>query len=136
MSAIEQESKPVNPAQGAKQESKPVRRNAQQTATAPAATGKREEKLIAGIPGAEAANAKLSEITRSVPSDTPPPLPVNSDLQVIGKPATRIDGRMKVTGQAKYTADIQLPGMLYAALVPATVPHAHIKSLDTSAAEK
>jgi len=136
MSAIEQETKPANPAEGAKQESKPVRRNAQRTAAAAATNGKREEKLVAGIPGAEAANAKLSEITRSVPADTPPPLPANSDLQVIGKPATRIDGRMKVTGQAKYTADIQLPGMLYAALVPATVPHAHIKSLDTSAAEK
>ena len=136
MSIIEQQAKPANPAEGAKQESKPVRHNAEQTAKAPPAQGKREEKLIAGIPGAEAANAKLSEVTRSVPADTPPPLPANSDLQVIGKPATRIDGRAKVTGQAKYTADVQLPGMLYAAIVPATVPHAHIKSLDTTAAEK
>src|SRR5438270_9352693 len=135
MPTIEQkETKPANPAEGAKEESKPVKKNAQQTAAA-AAKGKRQEKLTAGIPGAQAANAKLAEVTRSVPSDALPPLPVNSDLQVIGKPATRIDGRAKVTGQAKYTADVQLPGMLYAALLTAPVPHARIKSLDTKAAE-
>ncbi len=135
-SKAQRETKPANPAQGAKQESKPVRKNAQHTAAAAGSTNqKREEKLIAGIPGAEAANAKLSEVTRSVPANAPPPLPANSELRVIGKPATRIDGRMKVTGQAKYTSDIQLPGMLYAALVPSTMPHAQVKSVDTSAAE-
>jgi xanthine dehydrogenase YagR molybdenum-binding subunit len=136
MPTIEQkETKPANPAEGAKEESKPVKKNAQQTAQSSVAKGKRQEKLTAGIPGAEAANAKLAEVTRSVPSDAPPPLPVNSDLQVIGKPTNRIDGRAKVTGQAKYTADVQLPGILHAALLTAPVPHARIKSLDTKAAE-
>ena len=74
-----QETKPANPAQGAKQESKTVRKNAQHTAAAAgSANGKREEKLVAGIPGAEAENAKLTELTRLVPADAPPPLPANS----------------------------------------------------------
>jgi CO/xanthine dehydrogenase Mo-binding subunit len=130
-----QETKPANPAQGSKQETQTVKRNAQHTAAHAAnAQGKRQEKLIAGIPGARAANARLSEVTRSVPADAPPPLPANSELRVIGKPATRIDGRMKVTGQAKYTADVQLPGMLYAAMVTSAVPHARVIKVDTSAA--
>src|SRR6185312_7021306 len=133
--ATTQETKPANPAEGARQESKTVKQNAQHTAAhRSTAQGKRQEKLIAGIPGAEAANAKLAEVTRSVPANAPPPLPANSELRVIGKPATRIDGRMKVTGQAKYTSDIQLPGMLYAALVPSKQAHANVKSVDTSAA--
>jgi xanthine dehydrogenase YagR molybdenum-binding subunit len=38
-------------------------------------------------------------------------------------------------GKARYTYDVQLPGMLYARIVSSTVPHARIKSIDTSAAE-
>jgi xanthine dehydrogenase YagR molybdenum-binding subunit len=39
-------------------------------------------------------------------------------------------------GKGKYTADIQLPGMLYARMVDATIPHGRIVSIDTSEAEK
>src|SRR5260370_28266042 len=39
-------------------------------------------------------------------------------------------------GKGKYTADINLPGMLYARMVDATIPHGRILSIDTSAAEK
>jgi xanthine dehydrogenase YagR molybdenum-binding subunit len=39
-------------------------------------------------------------------------------------------------GKGKYTADVNLPGMLYARMVDATVPHGRIVSIDTSAAEK
>ena len=41
----------------------------------------------------------------------------------------------KVTGRARYTFDVQLPGMLYARRVVSDVPHARITSIDTSAAE-
>ena len=62
-------------------------------------------------------------------------LPVNKDLNYIGKSAERWDGHAKVTGRARYTADVQLPGMLYARFVNSTVPHAKVLSIDTSAAE-
>src|SRR5580704_1261575 len=39
-------------------------------------------------------------------------------------------------GTGKYTADIHLPGMLYARMIDATIPHGRILSIDTSAAEK
>jgi xanthine dehydrogenase YagR molybdenum-binding subunit len=59
----------------------------------------------------------------------------NSELRVIGKRVNRVDAVPKVTGQARYTFDVRLPGMLYARIVSSTVPHARIKSIDTSAAE-
>ncbi len=77
----------------------------------------------------------LQPITRNIPADEPPELPPNAELRVIGKPVNRVDAVPKVTGKARYTYDVQLPGMLYARIVSSTVPHARIKSIDTSAAE-
>jgi CO/xanthine dehydrogenase Mo-binding subunit len=48
----------------------------------------------------------------------------------------RVEGHLKVTGQAKYTADFTLPGMLWAAFVPASVVHAKIVSIDTTKAKE
>jgi xanthine dehydrogenase YagR molybdenum-binding subunit len=77
----------------------------------------------------------LQPITRNIPADEPPELPPNAQLRVIGKPVNRVDAVPKVTGKARYTYDVQLPGMLYARIVSSTVPHARIKSIDASAAE-
>lgn len=76
----------------------------------------------------------LAPVKRSVPHDEPPPWPSNQELSVVGRPTPRLDAREKVTGKARYTFDVQLPGMLYARCVVSTVPHARIKSIDTSAA--
>jgi CO/xanthine dehydrogenase Mo-binding subunit len=43
----------------------------------------------------------------------------------------RGDGLEKVTGQARYAADLVLPGMVEGRLLLAGVPHARIRSLDT-----
>jgi xanthine dehydrogenase YagR molybdenum-binding subunit len=86
--------------------------------------------ILSGIVG-----DSLQPVTRNVPVDEPPELPPNSKLRVIGKRVNRVDAVPKVTGQARYTFDVQLPGMLYGRIVSSTVPHARIKSIDTSAAE-
>jgi xanthine dehydrogenase YagR molybdenum-binding subunit len=83
-----------------------------------------------GIPG-----YTLHEEQRTVPASEPPVLPINKDLEYIGKSPERWDGQAKVTGRARYTADVQLPGMLYARFVSASVPHARVISIDTTAAE-
>jgi CO/xanthine dehydrogenase Mo-binding subunit len=46
----------------------------------------------------------------------------------------RVDGNIKASGQAKYTADFRMPGMLWADFLPGTMAHAKIVSIDTSAA--
>ena len=78
----------------------------------------------------------LREIERAVPADEPPALATNDKLSVIGKPTPRLDGRLKVTGAARYTADVRLPGMLFARIVRSTSPHARLRAIDTSAAER
>ncbi|MGH9615548.1 MAG: xanthine dehydrogenase family protein molybdopterin-binding subunit [Acidobacteriaceae bacterium] len=84
-----------------------------------------------GIPG-----YTLREEPRQVPATEPPVLPVNADLKYIGQSPTRWDAYAKISGSGRYTADIQLPGMLYAKFVNSNLPHAKIVSIDTSAAEK
>jgi CO/xanthine dehydrogenase Mo-binding subunit len=54
---------------------------------------------------------------------------------VIGQNVARIDALDKVTGRAKYTADLKLPGMLYATFLRSPHAHARIKRIDTSRAE-
>jgi xanthine dehydrogenase YagR molybdenum-binding subunit len=54
---------------------------------------------------------------------------------VIDKKIPRIDGPDKVTGRARYTHDVRLPGMLYGRVLPSPHASAHVATLDTSAAE-
>jgi xanthine dehydrogenase molybdenum-binding subunit len=58
------------------------------------------------------------------------------EFSIVGKRIPRIDAYERVTGQAQYTGDIQLPGMLYARVLRSPHPHARILSIDTSKAEK
>ena len=92
---------------------------------------KRTENFVFGIP-----QNGLQQKQREVPMDEPPPLPANSELKYIGKPTQRYDGPAKAMGKGKYTADVNLPGMLYARMVDATIPHGRIVSIDTTEAEK
>jgi xanthine dehydrogenase YagR molybdenum-binding subunit len=55
---------------------------------------------------------------------------------VIGASLSRVDGPLKTTGSARYASDYNLPNMVYAVPVGATVASARILSIDTSAAEK
>ncbi|MBV9120121.1 MAG: molybdopterin-dependent oxidoreductase, partial [Chloroflexi bacterium] len=50
----------------------------------------------------------------------------------IGLAIPRLDGRLKVTGQATYVADVSLPGCLWAAILRSPLPHARIVAIDTS----
>lgn len=54
--------------------------------------------------------------------------------QYLGKGRKIIDGAEKITGQARYTADISLPGMLHARLVLSPYAHANILSIETTEA--
>ncbi len=55
--------------------------------------------------------------------------------KTVGTRPIRPDGVDKVTGRAKFGADIHLPGMLYGAVVRSPHAHARILAIDTSAAE-
>jgi CO/xanthine dehydrogenase Mo-binding subunit len=55
---------------------------------------------------------------------------------VIGQRLPRIDAIPKVTGEAQYTGDLNMPGMLTGKILRSPHPHALIKSIDTSLARQ
>src|SRR6516164_3745135 len=59
-----------------------------------------------------------------------------NDFSIIGKPTAMVDAAEKTTGSGKYTDDLSLPGMLYGKILHSPYPHARIKKIDTSRAEK
>ena len=56
--------------------------------------------------------------------------------QIIGQSIPRVDNTGKVTGDARYTADVLLSGTLWAKTLRSPYPHARIARVDTSRAEK
>src|SRR5438105_3776249 len=57
-------------------------------------------------------------------------------MTVLGQSITRIDARAKMTGEAKYPGDIDMPGQVWMKVLFANRPHARITRLDTSKAEQ
>ncbi|HEX5449849.1 MAG TPA: xanthine dehydrogenase family protein molybdopterin-binding subunit [Gaiellaceae bacterium] len=55
-------------------------------------------------------------------------------LEIVGKPAPRMDGYERARGEAVYTADLELPGMLHTAVLRSPHPHARVRSIDLSKA--
>ncbi|MFQ5707075.1 MAG: xanthine dehydrogenase family protein molybdopterin-binding subunit [bacterium] len=90
----------------------------------------KEVKLKVGV------QSNLHEVTQEIPDDVPRPWDGSDKLKYIGGRVTRIDGREKTTGRAKFTFDVQLPGMLYAKFLRSPHPAAVVKRIDTSEAER
>lgn len=61
--------------------------------------------------------------------------PAPDKRSLIGTRIDRIDGPAKSSGAAKYSYDINRPGMLWAKVVTSPHPHAEVASIDTAAAE-
>jgi xanthine dehydrogenase YagR molybdenum-binding subunit len=62
-------------------------------------------------------------------------IPAPIAASIIGKPTPRIDGPLKTTGLAEYTADFHFDRMVHAVPVTATIGNGRITKLDPSAAE-
>jgi xanthine dehydrogenase YagR molybdenum-binding subunit len=71
------------------------------TAQAAAAPAKKTVQMPVGVPDYTLANE-----SRDVPATEPPVWPINKDLKFVGKPVERYDGLAKVTGRARYNADV------------------------------
>lgn len=54
----------------------------------------------------------------------------------VGKPISRLEGHLKVTGSAKYAGEYQADDLLYGYVVNSTVTKGKIKSIDTSEVKK
>ncbi|CAA9229213.1 MAG: Xanthine dehydrogenase, molybdenum binding subunit, partial [uncultured Chloroflexia bacterium] len=63
--------------------------------------------------------------------DALPSWEADANLDVVGTRQPRVEGVEKVTGRARYSYDIRLPGQLYARVLRSPLPHARIKRIDT-----
>ncbi len=59
-----------------------------------------------------------------------------TDFSIIGKSIAMVDAAGKTTGSGKYADDLTAPGMLIGKILHSPYPHARIKRIDTSRAEK
>ena len=57
------------------------------------------------------------------------------ELKYVGRSVPRVDGVEKVTGKAKFLADLVVPGMIHGKILRSPFPHARILSIDASKAE-
>ncbi|MET3441568.1 xanthine dehydrogenase YagR molybdenum-binding subunit [Variovorax paradoxus] len=57
-------------------------------------------------------------------------------LPLVGQPVDRVDGRLKVTGQARYAAEFSYPGLVHGVSLGSTVAAGRVRDIDTTAAEK
>jgi CO/xanthine dehydrogenase Mo-binding subunit len=92
---------------------------------------------VKGDPETKISYAELTkgkQVVKTVTGEVPLKKP--SEFKVMGKSVIRHDAEVKVTGEAKYTADIHLPGMLYASILRPPDHRAKLVSVDTSKAEK
>src|SRR5262245_48655879 len=63
-------------------------------------------------------------------------MPWPQTRRIIGTKVQRLDGPEKATGRAKYSYDINRPGMLHAKILRCPHAHAKVTKIDTAAAEK
>lgn len=78
----------------------------------------------------------LQEVTTRIPSDRPKPWDGKDQFNHIGKEVPRVDGKAKTSGGAKYTFDLQLPGMIHAKFLRSPYPAALVKRVDSSKAAR
>ncbi len=65
------------------------------------------------------------------------PLPAaGTEFTEIAKSRRRVDGVQRVTGHARYTQDVYLPGMLHVRVLRSPYPRARVRRIDTKKAEK
>ena len=53
-------------------------------------------------------------------------------LEIVGQAVPRIDGPQRARGEARYTADLQLPGMLHTAVLRSPHAHARVAKIERS----
>jgi xanthine dehydrogenase YagR molybdenum-binding subunit len=60
----------------------------------------------------------------------------NTGTEITGKPIDRVDGRLKITGRATYSAEFQIPNIAHGVIVTSTITKGHINQIDSTLAMK
>lgn len=92
------------------------------------------KQLAQGVVQAAMAKAVALAPDSWIPGGEPDPM-INHRHGHVGKPMSRLDGPLKVTGGALFAAEIAMDGMVYAAMAYSTIAKGRIAAIDVTAAE-
>ena len=100
-------------------------------------TGNRElEERLSGSRIPDPGSRQVAEVQAPARPPQHPLYPWPEKPRLIGTRISRVDGPLKVTGRAKYSYDINRPGMIYGRILRSPHAHARVTRIDASAAEK
>lgn len=83
----------------------------------------------------EASETEIEGLTFEREASEEKKIPFWKETTVVGKKTARVDSYERVSGTAKFSIDINLPGMLYAKILRSLHPHAEIVDIETNKAE-
>ncbi len=89
-----------------------------------------KEKIRVGFDG----DFQVREI--EIAAGDPAPWDPSRKFAIVGARVPRLDGKAKATGEAKYSIDVRLPGMLYGRILRCPLAAATVTSVDLSEARK
>ncbi|MEZ4867322.1 MAG: xanthine dehydrogenase family protein molybdopterin-binding subunit [Caldilineaceae bacterium] len=93
-----------------------------------------EERQFVNVYGLEAVDTGI-RLTRKAKAAARPAQQGESSFRVVGTAQKDLEGYAIVTGKARYTVDVYLPNMVYVRMKRSPLPHATVKSIDTSQAK-
>jgi xanthine dehydrogenase YagR molybdenum-binding subunit len=79
---------------------------------------------------------RIEEQQVIVEGDDLPAWPAETSFSIVGKPVLRVDGKDRVGGTARYTADLYPPGILHGAMLRSPHAHARVERVHTDRAER
>ncbi|MGH2378697.1 MAG: xanthine dehydrogenase family protein molybdopterin-binding subunit [Candidatus Limnocylindria bacterium] len=77
---------------------------------------------------------EISESLAVIQDEDAAPWGEGAPLEKVGRATARLEGAAKVTGRARYTHDVRLPGMLHARILRSPYPRARVRRIDASRA--
>lgn len=91
---------------------------------------------VLGPNGQQAEYGELVDAAAELPLPKDVPLKTPEQFKLLGKHAPRVDTPAKVNGKARFTIDLQIPGMLIASTIICPVHGGLLRSVDDSQARK
>jgi len=91
---------------------------------------------VFGPGGFQAKYGELVEAAATLPLPTDVPLKTPEQFKLLGTPAQRLDTPAKVNGKARFTIDLQIPGMLVASTITCPVYGGRLRTVDDAAARR
>ena len=96
---------------------------------------KADNGMVLGPNGKKATYGSLAADASKLPVPEKVTIKDPKDFRIVGKRTARLDSPAKVNGKAEFGIDVQLPGMVYAALEQCPVIGGKVKSVDSTKAK-